>query len=99
MATMKITSSTNPEMVISTSSEVSRTTILAALTKLGLKDVSIMEAKGDFEIVSSEWVKQCHGYEKDSHFLSCLEQWGVDNWSGFDEARAQFREEWEEIDD
>lgn len=30
--------------------------------------------------------------QEDCDFLSCLEACGVDNWSGYDEARKMFRE-------
>lgn len=31
--------------------------------------------------------------KKRDEFLQCLENWGVDNWSGYDEAQEEFRSE------
>lgn len=40
-------------------------------------------------------LREYESLQKDSHWLSCLEQAGVDNWCGFDEARDIYREETE----
>lgn len=37
--------------------------------------------------------------QKESHWLGCLEQAGVDNWCGFDEAREIYREETQETEE
>lgn len=39
-----------------------------------------------------ELEKENKSLQRDSDLLNCLESWGVDNWQGYDDAKAEWRQ-------
>lgn len=39
--------------------------------------------------------KEYHDLLKSSHFLNCLENWGVDNWNGYGYAKEEHEEQYD----
>lgn len=52
--------------------------------------MSVQQASEDTVTIT---LKEYHSLRQDSNFLSCLEACGVDNWSGYDDAREMFNDE------